>query len=277
MPSFSQRDPRWSSIRLGTGSTNTSTIGSHGCTITCVGMLAGITPKEVNERLNSVGGFASSKATPQTFNLILWQKIQHAIPWLKFEWRGYSYEDDRVKAAIQNNGLCLVGVDGSKIGGNQKDGHWVSAVGGGLIIDPWDGGGKPFNHYPATGYAIINVVGQKPTVPEGTTMNEFEKQLKELMAMYGKGSFNDLKAFLIDHLGENGQGGFLASERIALASIRSILGLSSTAQLSTILDTIKSLKDGQLPGQNETGNGQTSLPTIEGFELDSITFKKKAQ
>lgn len=70
----SQRNSAWAGVRLGWGSTNKTTIGSHGCTITCVGMAADLNPDEVNRRLIAVSGYAAASETPQTFNLINWKK-----------------------------------------------------------------------------------------------------------------------------------------------------------------------------------------------------------
>lgn len=150
MNQLSQRDQKWKNHKLGF-STNT-TIGSHGCTITCVAMLLGVTPDVVNERLKAVKGFANT-------NLIIWAKVKEAFPNAEFEWRGYSYENDRVKTAIEKNGACLVEVDGTPIGGDK---HWVLYTGDKKLIDPWDGQEKPTSSYKAIGYSIINVNGPTP-------------------------------------------------------------------------------------------------------------------
>lgn len=146
MQTLSQRDPRWKDIKLGTS--KTTTIGSHGCTITCVAMLAGLTPDEVNSRLLKVNGYANT-------NLIIWQKIQQAIPWLKWEWRGYQYENAKVAANLP----CLVEVDGKRIGASR---HWVLYVGNQKMYDPWYGNEKSTSYYPPTGYSIIKKVGENP-------------------------------------------------------------------------------------------------------------------
>ena len=56
---ISQRDPRWRAIRLGFGDEQT-TIGSDGCLITSLAMLAGAyglreTPASLNEKLIALG------------------------------------------------------------------------------------------------------------------------------------------------------------------------------------------------------------------------------
>lgn len=176
----SQRNPQWVNIKLGTGSTNKSTIGSHGCTITCVGMAADLNPDEVNQRLINKNGYAAHKDTPQTVNLIIWSKIVEAIPWLKFadNGRGYSYDDARVKAAISKNGFCLVAVNGTPIGGAAVDGHWVLAIGNGKILDPWDGKEKAFTSYSPTGFSIIDKVGTPPSSGGGCIISNNEEGSK---------------------------------------------------------------------------------------------------
>jgi hypothetical protein len=144
---LNQRDPLWVNDKLGTSNT---TIGGFGCTITCLAMASNLTPPEVNNKLNAVSGYANG-------NLVIWSKIVEAIPWLKFEWRGYTYENDKVSEAITKNGFCLVEVDGSRIGGTK---HWCLYIGGGQMYDPFYGTQKSTGYYPAIGYAIINKIGE---------------------------------------------------------------------------------------------------------------------
>ena len=92
---LSQRDPRWKDIKLGFGNT---TIGFYGCTITSLAMLAGLLPNEVNERLRGVNGYAGDNK-----NLIIWAKVKQAIPWLEWEWRGYSYFNDNICGIQEDN------------------------------------------------------------------------------------------------------------------------------------------------------------------------------
>ena len=160
MEALNQRDSRWAGIPLGTSTT--TTIGSHGCTITCVAMLAGLTPDEVNRRLLQVGGY-------QNTNLIIWSKIKEAIPWLEFEWRGYSYENAKVADAIAKYSGCLVQVDFDGKIDTPRDDHWVVYKGNQKMIDPWTGAEKATSYYPiAEGYSIIKV-SAKPVVATNTT------------------------------------------------------------------------------------------------------------
>ena len=163
---ISQRDERWANIKLGTSNL---TIGQAGCTITCIAILADLTPDDVNNRLKVANGYANT-------NLIIWSKIKEAISWLEFEWRGYSYENTKVASAISKNGSCLVEVDGTPIGGSK---HWVLYIGNQKLIDPWDGKEKSTSSYQAIGYAIINKIGNKP---EGNNMSEYEEAIRKSSA-----------------------------------------------------------------------------------------------
>jgi hypothetical protein len=164
MEILSQRDNRWKSVKLGFSD---KTIGGYGCTITCLAMLSGLNPDEVNERMKSVNGFANK-------NLVIWKKIDEAIPWLKFEWRGWEYDNEKVKANVP----CLVEVDGKRIGAKK---HWVLYIGNKQMLDPWYGNQKATSYYPPTGYAIVKKVGDKP---QDTAMSDLEKKYKHLKREY---------------------------------------------------------------------------------------------
>lgn len=145
MQLLSQRDPRWRDIKL--GFTTTTTIGSHGCTITCLAMISDTTPDYVNERLKAVKGYAQG-------NLVIWTKIPEALPQLQFIERGTVYNNDRVK----NNLPALVEVNGLKIGGVR---HWVVFIGNQKIYDPWYGNQNSTSFYtPLYGYALFKKMNQ---------------------------------------------------------------------------------------------------------------------
>jgi len=151
------------------------TIAGYGCTITCIAMLSGLTPGEVNKRLQAVSGFSESS--------VLWGKINEAVPWLKFPDMGrhYSYDNELVKEAISRNGGCLVEVD---FDGTPRtdDRHWVLYVGNQRMYDPWTGTERPTAAYPIVkGFAILDVIG------EPTNMVEVEaKKFEELVTKSSK-------------------------------------------------------------------------------------------
>lgn len=152
MKLFWQRDPKWKDIPLGFPK-NGQTIGGYGCTITCIGMLVGLSPDTVNNRLQAVKGFSES--------LVLWSKVGEAIPELTFGWRNYTYDNDKVIEAISKSGGCLVEVDFD--GNNQRtdDKHWVLYVGNQKLYDPWTGTVRPTSDYPKQlGYTVFYINNQ---------------------------------------------------------------------------------------------------------------------
>ena len=170
---YSQRDPRWASEKLGKSQ---SSIGSYGCTITCVSMLAGITPSDTNRRLTEVGGYLG--------DLIIWKKINEAIPWLDFEWRGYQYDNAKVSQAVANNGGCLVEVDFDGTPSTRGK-HWVLFIGDEKMHDPWTGTVEPTSKYNIlTGYAVIKKEGNMPDDALQTCLADREKFWKERDELY---------------------------------------------------------------------------------------------
>lgn len=137
----SQRDPKWSTIKLGTSDV---TIGGYGCTITSLGYLVGLTPDKVNERMNAVGGYANG-------NLVIWKKIQEAIGVTCY--RYYGWDNQKVLDAITTNGAVLGEVDGAAIGGTGK--HWIVLTGNKKCQDPWTGVERPTSDFSFTGYTTV--------------------------------------------------------------------------------------------------------------------------
>ena len=171
---YGQRDDRWKNKKIGNSN---SSIGNFGCTITCLAMLAGITPDDVNTRLTRVNGYQ--------VDLILWQKIKEAIPWLEFEWRGYVYENDNVLLTIEREGGCLVEVDYDGKLDTPKDKHWVLFIGNQRMYDPWTGRECATSKYPIkTGYAVIKVYN-KPIEEPVNDMTEAEKKILQYIKESG--------------------------------------------------------------------------------------------
>jgi len=171
---YGQRDDRWKNKKVGNSN---SSIGNFGCTITCLAMLAGITPDDVNTRLTRVNGYQ--------VDLILWQKIKEAIPWLEFEWRGYVYENDNVLLTIEREGGCLVEVDYDGKLDTPKDKHWVLFIGNQRMYDPWTGRECATSKYPIkTGYAVIKVYN-KPIEEPVNDMTEAEKKILQYIKESG--------------------------------------------------------------------------------------------
>ena len=127
---FGQRDPRWIREPLGTK----STIGAHGCLMTCAAIVAGTNPHELNQWLTANGGY-------QDGNLFLWAKLEEFKPTLRFEGFTYNPTDNDIKAKLTAEIMPILLVDFDERTPMQ-DMHWVVAIGidteGYVIIhDPW--------------------------------------------------------------------------------------------------------------------------------------------
>jgi hypothetical protein len=138
---LSQRDIRWKNIKLGFSNL---TIGSSGCLITDLAMIADTTPNIVNQRLKAVNGFSGA--------LVVWNKIQSAFPQLKFIWRSKVYDNNAVLSQIKRNGFCLV--ECRTLFGK----HWVVCIGNRQMIDPYDGKIKPTWRYWFCGFSAIDKI-----------------------------------------------------------------------------------------------------------------------
>jgi hypothetical protein len=152
-----QSDPRWGSKKLGTG-----TIADRGCTVTCCAMLSGTTPDKIVDEANFT-----------TAGAILWASLKS----LKFIWRGYTYENDKVLQAIKDYGGCLVEVSMPQAPGGK---HWVLFIGEGKMNDPLTGKTENTSKYTPTGYCILE--------PLQTTNNDMPNLTDEII---GKSSQRD--------------------------------------------------------------------------------------
>jgi len=143
---YSQRDIRWAAHPLGTR----STIGAHGCLMTCVAMVCNKfghmeNPLELNDWLTSHGGYLDG-------NLYLWDAIERLYPDMKFD--GFVYNPNRTQiiAAVMDGVLPIMYVDFND-DTPLIEMHWVLGIGvmdGDVIIaDPWTGTiGKLSEMYP---------------------------------------------------------------------------------------------------------------------------------
>jgi hypothetical protein len=133
---FSQRDPAWSALHLGTSS---STIGGYGCLITCVASMltdAGkpFTPALLNAWLIQNGGYSGG-------NLFVFAAID------KLGLVKYDYMIDcatkpapmtQLGAEIKAGKYVIVKVDFNPATLATEE-HWVRYLGDGQMFDPWQG------------------------------------------------------------------------------------------------------------------------------------------
>lgn len=138
MQYLNQRDKRWSSIKLGFG---TSTIGSHGCFLTCLSMIVDKTPPEVNEILKKAGAFYK--------DLIISDKAAAA---LGLRYLGKETDINKPPTWYPS----IKEVDMSPAPGKTQ--HFVLRIlfdGRKRIIDPWTGQVQKIDFYPFTSYRLF--------------------------------------------------------------------------------------------------------------------------
>ncbi len=139
---LSQRDPRWSDWPLGFGDAST-TIGSDGCTLTCLTMAANgfgftETPQSLNDKLKALGqnmGFSGP--------LIVFSGLPSALAGISLQsvvfCRNTPAPMADIDAALDTGFPVIVELDHSTAPGLQN--HWVMIVGRSqgdyLINDPW--------------------------------------------------------------------------------------------------------------------------------------------
>jgi len=143
---YSQRDARWASHPLGTK----STIGAHGCLMTCASMVCNKfghmeNPLELNDWLTSHGGYLDG-------NLFLWDKLTELYPDMKFDGFVYNPTAEKLKAVIRAGVLPIMFVDFND-DTPLIEMHWVTGIGvvgeDIIIADPWTGTiGKLSEMYP---------------------------------------------------------------------------------------------------------------------------------
>jgi len=177
IPSYSQGDPRWRSLPLGTTG---GTIGSIGCLVTVIASCLaryGITetPATVVAKLKAVGGFMPSGD-------LIWTALPKAWPGVHFVWRQYttleppSYANrrDMVSSAAQVHRLNAIGQPvplNVRLANGMT--HWFAAYDGPMgdptVMDPNGGWRGAFSARQGEfargvyGYAVL--VGDTAFVP----------------------------------------------------------------------------------------------------------------
>ena len=127
---LSQRDPRWKDLRLGFSSEG-RTLGSDGCTLTCMTMIANgygfaETPATLNEKMKALGpggGFMDA--------LVIFAGLERACPGMDllsvFNCRDVSAPLGDIDAALADGRAVLVEVDQAP--GPTTNFHWVVLIG----------------------------------------------------------------------------------------------------------------------------------------------------
>jgi hypothetical protein len=150
---YSQTDKRWSKEKLGFSELS---IGGYGCTITSIANLlknfgVEVTPKEVNEKLKDVRGFAADRYGNKA--LVIWSKVEKAFPQLKWVKRVYNYNNVEVAWWVYAKKTpVMVEVQLKTFR------HWVLFIGNRKMVDPLIGGERPTSTWPLTGYCLFQKV-----------------------------------------------------------------------------------------------------------------------
>jgi hypothetical protein len=144
---LSQRDPRWRDVKLGF---STLTIGGYGCYITCLAMITGKTPIEVNDILRAAGCFFKDKSGQMA--LLDSTKAAKA---LGIGFLGIQYDINKEPSWMPN----IKEVDMSPAPGKQQ--HFVvrfkDTDGKKKIIDPWTGRIQAIGFYPFVSYRLFKI------------------------------------------------------------------------------------------------------------------------
>jgi hypothetical protein len=252
-----QRDTKWKDIKIGKSN---STIGGFGCTLTCLAMLADTTPDVVNSELTSVNGFLEDK--------IIWTAINKTGLKISFPdmGRAYSYDNDRVKQAIDKNGGCLVEVDFDGVISTPNDRHWILFVGNGKAYDPWTGTEIYTTKYPIVkGYCIIN----KLIKQENDMLTEEQKRILDFLNGKSEGDVREAFGALAEKPSKDGQIATLSQKVLELDSITKKL----QEQIDILTSEVKSNNEIILDWQQkfQTANEQVSNATEQ---VNTITDER---
>lgn len=157
MTPLSQRDTRWRYKKLGFSD---KTIGTDGCTLTCLTMLLNYVEgksyrvDEVNDRLKTLGNYHWQNNRNGAFlgALLVWANVVRVYPSLQYVKRAWNYNNVEVAWWVYVMGMpVMVEVNAASIGAPR---HWVLYIGNRQACDPWTGTVVSTSKYPATGYAI---------------------------------------------------------------------------------------------------------------------------
>ena len=133
---YSQRDVRWKDHPLGAR----STIGAHGCLMTCASMVCNhfghaSNPLQLNDWLTANEGYLDG-------NLFLWASIERLYPDMRFDGFVYNPTAQQIKAVILAGVMPIMFVDFDD-STPLNEMHWVTGIGvtatDVLIADPWTG------------------------------------------------------------------------------------------------------------------------------------------
>ena len=175
VPQFSQKDPRWKDIKLGTSN---STIGGYGCLMTDATMVAryyghDVNPAQMNQLLIDNGGYVNKDGGSTNANLFVFGALTDIFPDVVIDWNNFINCIDTpaplgtIDAMLLAGYPVIVQVDFNP-SDVDIDQHWVTIVGkqnGSYIInDPIDGNRVTFeSRYGDPARYIFRLAGYKGT------------------------------------------------------------------------------------------------------------------
>jgi hypothetical protein len=146
--------------------TSKLSIASYGCALTCLAVLAGRTDlTTVNDLLVKAGAIVNDKGGPDNASLVYWVKVPGALPNLKFVWRGWSYDNAKVRDWIAKGYPVIVQVDAAPIGAPRST-HFVVYLGDQKLFDPWTGKIRPTWDFPIPQGYVLYEVAKPVLTPE---------------------------------------------------------------------------------------------------------------
>lgn len=181
MKIYSQRDPRWSKVKL--GFSKRLTIGSHGCYLTSLSMMVEKRPDKVNQILKEAKAFSGPN--------IISKKAAAALGLLYF---GLERDINEPPDWYPN----IKKVDFSPHKGIQS--HFVLRIfenGRKKIVDPWTGCKERINYYPFVSYRLFKIPDQvkkvevknEDVITNGYIVKKGDSLWKISQAFYGEGRY----------------------------------------------------------------------------------------
>jgi len=157
VPILGQRDSRWTNLLLGFNNSLPYTIGGYGCLITCLSMMIGKTPDQVNEILKQNQGFVSGSGEfiwGTSKSLGLTQTYASS----KYSGPVTDLGVSKAQEYLTNGFPLLCEVDFNPID-TQEQMHFVLATGfdgeNFYCNDPWTGDDTTFDKYGGFRRAVI--------------------------------------------------------------------------------------------------------------------------
>lgn len=252
---YSQHDPKWGKIQLGTGPT---TIDQEGCFITCLAMICGKTPDEVNTILRDNGGYVNGKVSwyPASKLLGLTPVIILA-----------AYSNDLVLRYLKDGKNVLVIVNGAPIGGAM---HMVRYMGNQRCIDPWDGTEKSTSAYPQPMSIVVfeptEDIKQDPadlTWPERDKYEQIVKKINEKLSEE-KNYYLDDPSRLVDTVLELREGQeSLRQELRDKEQSFTAMQKELNKELEVMQKTIDKLRDENLKAEDKLKIQSDKISTLE--------------